>query len=339
MGDDDILILSAGDIAALLAGREQAVMDTVSRAYRAHGAGQSSLPHSSFLRFPGDDSNRIIALPAFLGSGFQVAGIKWIASFPGNVEQGRPRASAVLVLSSCATGRPEAILEGSLISAQRTAASAALAARIFLAGRPPEATGFIGAGPINREIARFLGVALPGLGRIAVFDLDPGRAEQLATTLRETPGFSSKVEVAPSLDAVLRSSPLLSFATTATRPHVEDLSVCPPGAVILHVSLRDLAPRAILGCDNVVDDVDHVSRAQTSIHLAEQLTGSRNFIRCTLAEILEGLASPRREETAVTVFSPFGLGVLDIALGKQLLDLARAEGRGTTISSFLPGAS
>lgn len=331
--DNGILIVGADDVGALLAGREQEVMDTVGRAYRAHGAGQSSLPHSTFLRFPDNENNRIIALPAFLGDSFQVAGMKWIASFPGNLERGMARASAVMVLNSCETGHPEAILEGSLISAERTAASAALAARMFLDGRPPAAAGFIGTGLINRSIARFLAAALPGIGRFQVFDLDPERAARFARDLQEA---SADVEVAPSLDAVLRSCPLVSFATTAIRPHVEDLSACPPGAVILHVSLRDLSPQAILGCDNVVDDVDHVARAQTSIHLAEQLSGSRDFIRCTLAEILEGTAPPRANGAAVTVFSPFGLGILDIAVGQYVLDRARREGRGTVIRSFLP---
>jgi len=337
VSDDGILILGADDVGTLLAGREQEMMDEVGRAYRAHGAGQSSLPHSTFLRFPGNDTDRIIALPAFLGEGFQVAGLKWIASFPGNLERGMARASAVLVLNSCQTGRPEAILEGSLISAYRTAASAALAARVFLGGRPPEAAGFVGAGFINLEIARFIGAALPGIGRLAVFDLDAGRASRFAADLRDSPSPPVVAEVAPSLDSILRSCPLVSFATTAIRPHVADLSACPPGAAILHVSLRDLSPQAILGSDNVVDDVDHVSRAQTSIHLAEQLTGSRDFVRCTLAEILEGTASPRRDETAVTVFSPFGLGVLDVALGKRVLALALGAGRGTTIPSFFSG--
>ncbi|HEV2855680.1 MAG TPA: 2,3-diaminopropionate biosynthesis protein SbnB [Thermoanaerobaculia bacterium] len=329
MHDSGILIVGADDVGALLAGREQEVMDTVGRAYRAHGAGQSSLPHSTFLRFPNDDTNRIIALPAFLGDGFQVAGMKWIASFPGNLQRGMARASAVMVLNSCETGHPEAILEGSLISAERTAASAALAARVFLDGRPPEAAGFIGAGLINRAIARFLAAALPEIGRLRIFDLDPERAAGFA---RDVPG----AEVAASLEEILRSCPLVSFATTAIRPHVDDLSACPPGAVILHVSLRDLSPQVILGCDNVVDDADHVARAQTSIHLAEQLSGSRGFIRCTLAEILEGTAPPRADGTRVTVFSPFGLGILDVAVGKLVLDRARRQGRGTEIRSFLP---
>jgi ornithine cyclodeaminase len=97
-----------------------------------------------------------------------------------------------------------------------------------------------------------------------------------------------------------------------------------------------MAPEVILSSDNVVDDVDHVARAQTSIHLAEQVAGNRHFVRCTLAEVLLGRHEPRRDTSRIVVFSPFGLGVLDLAVGQMVLELARGAGRYTAIDSFLP---
>ncbi len=338
MAERGLLILSAADVEASLAQREAEVMDVVARAYVAHRNGRSSLPHSSFLRFPGNDADRIIALPAYLGDSFEVTGVKWIASFPANVGRGMARASAVLVLNDCRTGRPEAVLEGSLISARRTAASAALGARVLLEGRSPERVGLVGTGLINLEVARFLGAAL-GARRFVLYDLDPGRAGRFAAALREAVGADVEARIAASAAEVLAACPLVSFATTAGTPHVWDLSVCPPGATILHVSLRDLAAEAILACDNVVDDVDHVCRERTSVHLAEQASGGRDFIRCTLADVLKGEAPARRGDGSIAVFSPFGLGVLDIAVGKLVVDSARAAGRGIAIPSFLPAAT
>src|SRR5207248_6922529 len=119
----------------------------VREAYLAHDHGQSVNPDSYFLRFPGKPDCRIIALPAYLGQNFDVAGLKWIASFPANVQRGFPRASAVLVLNNYDTGYPFAILEGSIISAARTAASAILAAQ-WLNGQSHRAhsLGIVGAG-------------------------------------------------------------------------------------------------------------------------------------------------------------------------------------------------
>src|SRR5213595_4264907 len=99
-------------------------IEIVRNAYLAHARGQSVNPDSYFLRFPGKPDCRIIALPAYLGNGFHVAGLKWIASYPGNIQQGFPRASAVLVLNNYENGYPFAFLESSIISAARTAASA-----------------------------------------------------------------------------------------------------------------------------------------------------------------------------------------------------------------------
>jgi ornithine cyclodeaminase len=330
---DGILIVGGKEIAELLAGREREIVDVVARAYVAHNRGQSSLPHSLFLRFPGNDLDRIIALPAFLGDGFEVAGLKWISSFPGNLRRGLARASAVLILNDTGTGRPEVMLESSLISARRTAASAALGARTLLEQRPVPRAGLVGTGVINFEIARFLN-ALCGVERFLLFDLDAERARSFAASLGEVGAVEAGV--ASSLEEVLETCLLVSMATTAIRPHVSDLSRCPAGAVLLHISLRDLAPEVILACDNVVDDVDHACRANTSLHLAEQATGRRDFIRCTLADILDGKAAARRGDGSIAVFSPFGLGVLDIALGKLVADAARAAGRGIVIDDFFP---
>jgi ornithine cyclodeaminase len=245
------------------------------------------------------------------------------------------RASAVIILNSALTGRPEAIIEGSIISARRTAASAALAAQHLSRGRDVSVAGIIGTGLINFEVVRFLRAACPGIRRLLVFDLDARRAAQFKQRCEELSG-ELDVVVAGSVAQVLREAMLISLATTAVDPHISDLSECAPGATILHVSLRDLTPEAILACDNIVDDVDHVCRARTSVHLAEQLTGSRAFIRCTLADILTGDAAPRRDADSVAVFSPFGLGVLDLAVGQFVRGAAIEHRHGIAVDSFLP---
>jgi N-[(2S)-2-amino-2-carboxyethyl]-L-glutamate dehydrogenase len=335
----DLLIGGAEEVASILTGKEKELMEIVRSAYMAHGHGESSLPHSVFLGFPDNAANRIIALPAYLGGNVKSAGVKWIASFPGNLEHGLDRASAVLILNSMATGRPKAILEGSLISAKRTAASAALAACVL---RPQESetletVGIVGCGLINLEVVRFLLAAKPEMRTIVAYDLDLQRAHQFQTECEsEFPGV--KVRVAKKIGDVLAGAQVISFATTAREPHVESLAPCAHGALILHVSLRDLSPRVILSADNIVDDIDHVCRSRTSLDLAAQQTGGRGFIRCTLGDILNGQAAARQNTSDVTVFSPFGLGILDLAVGEYVLKRLLADGKGRLIPAFLPNS-
>ena len=94
---------------------------------------------------------------------------------------------------------------------------------------------------------------------------------------------------------------------------------------MLHVSLRDLAPEILLASANVVDDVEHCLKADTSPHLAEQLTGNRDFVTGTLPDVLAGRVKVPADRPVV--FSPFGLGVLDLAVGRYVYDeVARSGG-------------
>jgi ornithine cyclodeaminase len=82
----------------------------------------------------------------------------------------------------------------------------------------------------------------------------------------------------------------------------------------------------------VVDDVDHVMKANTSVHLTEQQTGNRGFVTGTLAEIMQGSRSVNRNRPIV--FSPFGMGILDLAVGKWVYDQAVAAGENQPVSDF-----
>src|SRR5678815_116401 len=333
-GDGDLVILNGNETLSLLEHQELKIVEVVQKAYETHAGGDSMLPHSTFLRFPGNDANRIIALPAYLGDGLEMAGMKWIASFPGNLQKGMERASAVVVLNSTDTGRPRAIIEGSLISAKRTAASAALAARILHDG-PAACVGIIGCGLIAFEVARFILATLPRVESFLIFDKDVKKA-QLFKDRCGTLSEHVAVDIATDAETVIRECPLTVLATTAATPHIQHLSPASHRRTILHVSLRDLAPEVILACDNVVDDVDHVCRAQTSLHLAEQLAGHRDFIRCGIGDLLLGRAAARSDTHDTTIFSPFGLGILDIAVAAYVLEQGLQKGLGTVVESFYP---
>ena len=334
MSSNDMLIIGAPEVEAVLNGSEERVLDAVKNAYETHSLGASSLPHSSFLRFPDSDKDRIICLPAYLGGDYQLAGVKWIASMPDNVARGMERASAVMILNDRVTGRPKAVVEGSIISKQRTAASAALASKVLAAGEP-EAIGFVGCGPINIAVAQFLTIVWPNVNRLMAFDLDPARAEAFGNALLEQrPGADFRV--ASSLEELLSECPMVAFGTTAITPYVDDLDACPAGATILHISLRDLKAGVILSNHNIVDDLAHVNRAATSIHLASEQEGNTDFVHSSLGDILLGNANlPERDERKM-IFTPFGLGVLDLAVADLVLNTLANDGGGTLVKSFLP---
>ena len=325
-------VISGDQVQRALQAREKQIVELVEATYRLHDAGETVNSPSSFLRFPDRPSARMIALPASVGGTVRVDGLKWISSFPENVAVGIPRASGVLILNDPDTGYPFACLESSIISATRTAASAALAADLLSRDRGrPTRVGFVGAG----LIARFIHTFLAGTGwlfdEIGVHDLSADSAEGFHAHLEQS-DTADRVTVHDSAEDLIRASDLVVFATVAGKPHITDLSWFDHDPLVLNVSLRDLAPEIVLASTNIVDDVEHCLTAATSPHLAEQRVGNRDFLLGTLSDVIAGRVTIPTGRPVV--FSPFGLGVLDVAVGKFVYDEVICAGELLLVDDF-----
>jgi ornithine cyclodeaminase len=181
----------------------------------------------------------------------------------------------------------------------------------------------VGVGLIARYIHTFLAGTGWSFDEIGIHDLSPDSAAGFRGYLERT-GADGAITVHDSAEELIRASDLVVFATVASRPHVSDRSSFEHNPLVLHVSLRDLAPEILLDSVNIVDDVEHCLKADTSPHLAEQLTGGRDFLAGTLDDVMAGRVTV--PDGRPVVFSPFGLGVLDLAVGHFVYrEVARSD--------------
>ncbi|MBD0844177.1 2,3-diaminopropionate biosynthesis protein SbnB [Streptomyces sp. TRM68416] len=325
--DHSLTIVPAAAVAEALRSLGTASKEIVEDIYVKAALGQLVNPDSLFLRPDDTRRERIIALPAYVAGESEAMGVKWISSFPENLGLGLPRASALIALNDPRTGFPTAVLEGAQISGHRTALSAAVGAEALRAGdRAPARIAVIGTGYISRTTLE----VFAGLGwscdHLVVFDVDQERARDFAARSGQfAAGLAGDAVAAGSLREAVEDADVVLFATTAVVPHLSESRWFKHNAVVLHMSLRDLTPEAMAGAVHVVDDVAHALREKTSLALAvEQGTVERDGI-LPVGDFLRGAAKPDRERRAV--YSPFGLGSLDIALAQLVLDRSRdAEG-------------
>jgi 2,3-diaminopropionate biosynthesis protein SbnB len=314
------------------------ICDLVKDAYRAFGAGRANNPASQFLTFSGDEpfaANRIIALPAFVQREVPMAGIKWVSSFPGNAALGLPRASAVLILNDVETGFPFACMEGALISAARTAASAIVGAEVLYGGdRAVASVGFIGNGVIARAIFNLFASLNWEFDEVHLYDQVPEKSLAFASEIGHR--YRRTVRVHGRIEGLLGMADLIVLATTAPQPHIVDREFLARNPRILNISLRDLAPELILLSDNIVDDTEHCLRAHTSLHLAEQLAHTRAFVSANIYDCLGDVrpSSWQADRGRPAIFSPFGMGILDVAVGMHVYQVAAKEGRLMPVEGF-----
>src|SRR4030095_1592339 len=287
------------------------------------------------LRYPDNPGARIIALPAHIGGAVQKSGIKWISSFPENRSNNLARASAVLILNDATTGYPLACIEASLISATRTAASAALAAEHISPNPLAGTLGVIGTGVIARTTIEWLLFRGWKFQKINLYDLDRKESEHFRRWLADQHNLQAVVK--DRFEDAISDSSLILFTTTTLGPYLADEKLFEHAPTVLHLSLRDLCVNVILSAQNIVDDVDHCLREKTSLHLTELATGNREFVSGSLVDVLEKKFTLDHQRPRI--FSPFGLGVLDLAVGNFVLEAAKSSGDAIPLPDFFSTAA
>jgi len=329
MKHNHFAIVSAKQVGRVLDAYPHLAREAVEQAYLSHGRGETVNPPSAFLAL---ERNRVIALQAATRHPPAV-GCKLIASWPGNIQKNKPRASAVIVINDPETGEQVALLEGGQISSARTAASAVLAAsHLDNADFPARSLAIIGGGVIAANVVETFAREGRHFHSVGCFDAIDENGRAFSSRVASRCGW--RVEVLETLDAALEAD-MVVFATTAAKPYVMPPYAFRPGQLVLHLSLRDIGPELLLGAENVLDDIDHCLTAGTSPHLAEQLIGDRRFVTGTLAQVMTGVVTIDRRKPVI--FSPFGLGVLDLTLAYAVWQCAEADGLALHLEDFIGG--
>ena len=327
-------VVPGSTVKSVINDHRKQVFDAVAAAYRLHAFGDSINPDSYFLRYPDNPGARIIALPAHLGGTVQKSGIKWISSFPENRVRNLARASAVLILNDAATGYPLACIEASLISATRTAASAALAAEHISPNPFGGILSVIGTGVIARTTVEWLLFRGWKFRKISLYDLDRKEVEHFSKWLRDQHNLQADIRIC--LDEAICDASLVLFTTTTLEPYLADERLFAHAPTVIHLSLRDICVNVILASQNIVDDVDHCLKAKTSLHLTQMETGNKDFVSGTLVDVLEKKV---KLDDRTRIFSPFGLGVLDLAVGNFVLNAAIASNEAIALPDFFSNSA
>lgn len=309
-------------------------IDDVEEVFRLHAMGDFVLPSKVVLRWGDLDSEttrgRINAMPGYIGGRFDMAGIKWIGSFPANIDRGLPRASGVTILNDPRSGVPLAVMDGTLISAMRTGAVSGVAAR-HLARDDARTVGVLGAGVQSRTQLMAVNVARPDIERILVFDVRSERAAAWCEDMRAR--LPLDYRLSDSAREVIEAADVLISATTATEPIVMP-GWLPSGSLYLQVGGRECHPDAITECDRIVvdnwEEIKHRA-AQSLVDAFDAGAISDSDISAHLSEIVLGQKPGRSTPGERIYFSSVGMGIEDVAIASRIWREAVASGTGTRL--------
>ena len=324
LDQEDVLRAGGGDI--------ETVLPVVEEVFRLKEAGEVANPMKTEIQWPDTDepverAGRVMAMPAYVGGRFDVAGVKWIPSAPGNPERlGLPRANALILLTDRWSGLPLAVMDGTVISAMRTAAVTGLTLRHF--GSDGACTGaLLGAGAISRAHLSLFKTGFVPIDELRVYDAMVGKATDLAADAR-TAGLPA--EAVRTSSTALAGADFVVAATTASEPFIDPAeigsgtTVCLLSRLDAPVSLHALTDRVVV--DDWSTESGHHGRYVNRLIEAGALRTRSDVTE--LGAVISGRSPGRTSVEEVVVASTVGLAIEDIAVAKEIFDRACRSGAG-----------
>jgi alanine dehydrogenase len=320
-------ILGRGDLERILTPAD--VITAVESAFREHAAGRSAaLPRAILpMGSGGFFLSMVGALPRQ-----RALGTKLITVVPKNRGRRLPTVHAVYVLTDPETGVPLALMEAGFLTAIRTGAASALAAR-YLAREDSAAVACFGAGIQARYQLLCLQALFP-LARVAVVGRDPDRARAFGETMARD--MSLPVEVTRDRRAAVAKADIVTCATTSATPVFDGRHVRPGTHVdavgAFRPNTRELDTGLVRRAHVVVDTYEGAWEEAGDLLIPIKAGAiTRRHVRADLAELVGGKKRGRPSREAVTLFKSVGFALEDTATARLAYDRAVAQNIGTEV--------
>ena len=321
------LILSRRDVLELLTLPD--CIEAVEQAFRLHADGRTLGP--GVLGVPAANGGFHIKAAGLVGERSYFAA-KTNANFPDNPRRfGLPTIQGTVVLADASTGEPLAVMDSASVTALRTGAATAVAAK-FLARRDARTATIVGCG-VQGEIQLAAIAAVLPLQRAWVLDTDHARAESLALRAASSLGF--RVEVGKDLRAALRGSDVCVTCTPARRAFLGAADVA-PGTFIAAVGAdnqgkQELEPALVASATLVVDLLEQCAEIGELQHALAAGLLTREQVHAELADVVTGRRPGRTSRDEITIFDSSGTALQDVAAAVAVYENARARGRGIEV--------
>ncbi len=208
MARDSFLYLSRADVERVNLPMQE-IIGALDEMFREKGEGRTEMPPKPGIHTRPDAF--IHAMPAYIPS-LESAGIKWVAGYPSNAAKGLPYVSGLLILNDPETGFPFAVMDCTWITAKRTGAATAVAAK-YLARKNSHTVGIVACGVQGRSNLEALACTFP-IENVKAFDIRPAIAEAFAKEMTENLGIAVEAvgnvaDAVRNLDLVVTSGPIL----------------------------------------------------------------------------------------------------------------------------------